>query len=150
MDSKAYIEKRLLEAGWYPTRRGAATCAHSEEQRLMETTPALAQALAIAAEYGGLEVGEVGAGREISASDICFLTQVFNFTADMELNWQGVVPPLYCFATAHHQHLCLLVDNAGDFYIFTDPDERLYKVESFDDLLRKVLLGIRYGDGLEI
>ena len=42
-----------------------------------------------------------------------------------------------------------MVDDNNIFYIFTDPDEQLYKVGSFNETVRRVLLGIDYGRPLE-
>ncbi|KZN39334.1 hypothetical protein N480_00465 [Pseudoalteromonas luteoviolacea S2607] len=45
--------------------------------------------------------------------------------------------------------MLLLVDDNNVFYIFTDPDEQLYCIGSFEETLKKVLLGINYGVALE-
>ena len=102
----------------------------------------------VLAQFDGLEVGEVGAGRELSASDISFRSEAFNFGGEFHNYWSNLNTSLYSFASAHHDHMLLLVDENNVFYIFTDPDEQLYKIGTFEETIKRVLLGINYGVAL--
>lgn len=144
MNSEEYINKLFLDAGWHKGRKvkikkplfGFKNVAHQN-------------ANVILTEFGGLEVGEVGAGREISASDISFRYEAFDFRSEFYDYSSNLNKTLYAFASAHRDHILLLVDDDNIFYIFTDPDEKLYKIGSFNETVKRVLLGISYGEPLE-
>jgi len=143
MNSEQYIEKLFTDAGWHQGRKIKV-----KKQVLNSLKSAYKNAVSVISECGGLNVGEVGAGRELSASDICFRTETFDFGSEFNNYWENLNTSLFAFASAHHDHMLLLVDDNNDFYIFTDPDEQLYKVGSFDETVKRVLLGLNYGVAL--
>ena len=142
MNTEQYLSKLFSDAGWH-------------EDRIFDvrgTTPSNAahmHAIDVLSKYGGLAVGEVGPGRDLSASDISFKTEPFDFSSEFHNHWKSLKVSLYAFASAHHDHMLLLVDEQGEFYIFTDPDEQLYQIGCLKDMLAKVLLGTSYGAPLE-
>ena len=144
MNSEEYINKLFLDAGWHKGRKikirkplfGVKNVAHQNANTIL-------------AQFGGLEVGEVGAGREVSASDISFRSEAFDFGSEFNNYWSNLNKSLFAFASAHHDHMLLLVDDDNIFYIFTDPDEQLYKIGGFNETVKRVLLGISYGEPLE-
>lgn len=144
MNTEEYITKLFSDAGWHEGRNikiktpffGVKNVAHKN-------------ANVVLAQFGSLEVGEVGAGRELSASDISFRSEALNFGGEFHNYWSELNTSLYAFASAHHDHMLLLVDEDNVFYIFTDPDEQLYKIGSFDETVKRVLLGLNYGVALE-
>ncbi|NMP16007.1 SUKH-3 domain-containing protein [Thalassotalea sp. Y01] len=144
MNTEEYITKLFVDAGWYKGRQIKST-----SQTLDSPNKAHENALAVLTEFGGLNVGEVGAGREISASDVSFKSDAVNFGGMIGNCWQDIDVSLFAFASAHHDHMILLVDDNNCFYIFTDPDEQLYKIGNFEETMRRVLLGIDYGIALE-
>ncbi|WP_234401269.1 SUKH-3 domain-containing protein [Pseudoalteromonas sp. T1lg23B] len=144
MDTEEYIAKLFVDAGWHEGRQ-----VEGQNQTLSASSAAHKNAASVLAEFGGLNVGEVGPGRELSASDISFRTEAFDFGNEFHNYWQSLDVSLYAFASAHHDHMLLLVDDQNNFYIFTDPGEQLYKVGSFEETMKRVLLGINYGTALE-
>ncbi|USD22772.1 SUKH-3 domain-containing protein [Microbulbifer variabilis] len=144
MDTDEYINKLLVKAGWFEGRSFKV-----KKQILNSFNSAYKNAVSVLAEFGGLQVGEVGAGRELSASDISFRNEALDFGAEFHNYWVNLNVSLFAFASAHHDHMLLLVDDNKDFYIFTDPDEQLYKVGTFKETIMRVLLGINYGVPLE-
>lgn len=144
MNSEQYVEQLFINAGWHKGREIKV-----KKQVLNSFKSAYKNAVTVITEFGGLNVGEVGAGRELSASDICFRTETFDFGSEFHNYWVNLNTSLFSIASAHHDHMLLLVDDSNDFYIFTEPDEQLYKVGSFDETVKRVLLGINYGKALE-
>ena len=144
MDTEEYITKLFVDAGWHEGRQ-----VETKSLTLSSSSSAYKNAIAVLAEFGDLDVGQVGPGRELSASDISFRTEPFDFGSEFHNYWQSLDVALFAFASAHHDHMLLLVDDQNNFYIFTDPDEQLYKVGSFEETMKRVLLGINYGATLE-
>ncbi|MCG7560342.1 MULTISPECIES: SUKH-3 domain-containing protein [Pseudoalteromonas] len=144
MNSEQYVENLFINAGWHKGRKIKV-----KKQVLNSFKSAYQNAIKVITEFGGLNVGKVGAGRECSASDICFRTETFDFGGEFHNYWVNLNTSLFSIASAHHDHMMLLVDDNNEFYIFTDPDEQLYKVGSFDETVKRVLLGINYGKALE-
>ena len=144
MNTDKYITELFIKAGWHEGRQF-----NLETQPSGSISAAYGNAVSVLREYGGLHVGEVGAGREMSASDIAFRTDVLDFGREFHNYWESRKLSLFAFASAHHDHMLLIVDAKNEFYIFTDPDEQLYKVGSFDETVKRVLLGISYGVALE-
>ena len=113
--------------------------------------PAHAEAInpidAILAEFCGLTVGQCGPGVEQAASDVHFYANARPEVARAILStWENQVSNAEAFATAHADHMILFVDQAGNFYAFTDPDERFYAAgNSFSDLMQRLLLGYPIG-----
>lgn len=144
MNSEQYINQLFVDAGWHEGRVFKV-----KKAVLNSVNAACKNAVSVISEFGGLNVGEVGSGRELAASDICFRTEPFDFGSEFHNHWGGLSTPLFAFASAHYDHMLLLVDNGNKFYIFTDPDEQLYRVGSFEETVKRVLLGINYGAPLE-
>ncbi len=140
MNSEQYIDSLLKKAGWFPGRE-----VDIEQNSTAELSPAKSNAVDILKEYAGLSIGEVGAGRDTSASDISFRKNTFSFSSEFHNRWPSLNKELYAIATAHHDHMMLLVDENKNTYIFTDPDEELYFGGTFQKMIKKVLLGISYG-----
>lgn len=144
MNTEQYINKLFVEAGWHEGRQ-----LQVKMQTLNASKPAYKNSVAVLTEFGGLNVGEVGAGRELSAIDISFRVEALDFGSEFHNHWADLNISLFAFASAHHDHMLLLVDDDNEFYIFTDPDEQLYKIGSFEEIMKRVLLGISYGVALE-
>ncbi len=144
MNTEQYINKLFIDAGWHEGRKFRV-----KPQELNLSNSAYKNSVVVLMEFGGLNVGEVGVGRDLSASDISFRTEAFDFGGEFHNSWTGLNISLFAFASAHHDHMLLLVDDDNEFYIFTDPDEQLYKIGSFKETIKRVLLGINYGVALE-
>ena len=144
MDTKQYINKLFTDAGWYEGRKFKVKTLASNS-----SSAAYKNAVNLLTEFGGLNVGEVGPGREQSASDICFKADALDFRSELHNYWEILNTSLFTVASAHHDHMLLLVDDSNDFYIFTDPDEQLYLVGSFEETVKRVLLGLNYGMPIE-
>ncbi len=144
MDTDQYIKKLFTDAGWHEGRKIKV-----KTKILNSFNSAYKNAIDVLSEYGGLSVGEVGSGRELSASDICFKTETFDFGSEFHNYWVNLNVSLFAVASAHHDHMLLLVDESNNFYIFTDPVEKLYLVGSFEETIKRVLLGINYGSSIE-
>lgn len=144
MDSDQYIDSLFQKAGWFSGRDIKIAQSENDLKSI-----AFSNAIKIIREFGGLSVGEVGAGRDLSASDICFRTETFSFSTEFNHQWPSLKRELFAYATAHHDHMMLLVDENNDTYIFTDPNEELYFGGTFQETTKKVLLGINYGVAIE-
>lgn len=140
MNPDQNIRSLFEKAGWFVGRsvNGSNPLSGAE-------SGACSNAMKIINEYGDLLVGEVGPGRDMSASDIHFRQDTFSFSSEFHDHWPALNRELFAFATAHHDHMVLLVDEKNDTYIFTDPDEELYFGGEFREMIKKVLLGISYG-----
>ena len=100
----------------------------------------------IIGEFGGLRVGQSGPGIEVAASDVHFYSGPRPEVGEVTLPWRRQVGSTAAFATAHNDHMVLLVNDAGEFFVFTDPDEKLYNVgKSFGDLLQRLIWGYALG-----
>jgi SUKH-3 immunity protein len=100
----------------------------------------------IFAEFGGLSVGEVGAGRDCATSDVCFFNDASETIdeADDYKHFQKQVGKLSLIADAHHNHMQVLVAENGQFYVFTIPDGKLYFAgEHFNAAMERLLLGFQ-------
>jgi hypothetical protein len=130
-----------------PLFRAAGWCA--SDRRLLETeVPPLAEELArcIAREFGGLQVGDCCAGTEQAASDIRFYKELSLRWCEVVAPWQGHTGTLWSFASAHCDHMVLLAGADGQFYVYSEPDDRLYAGGcDFGELMRKLLWGFRLG-----
>ena len=144
MNTDKYITELFIKAGWHEGRKFNVETLSSGS-----ISAAYGNAVSVLREYGGLNVGEVGTGREMSASDIAFRSGVLDFGREFHNYWGDQKLSLFAFASAHHDHMLLMVDANNEFYVFTDPDEQLYKIGSFDETVKRVLLGISYGVALE-
>jgi len=135
------VEPLFVRAGWQPRRDG----------HLDTPSNGFPQMLAgwIIGEFGGLSVGESGPGTAQAASDVHFYTHLRHEISDVVAPWSARVGEAAAFATAHHDHVILLVGNGGRFYAFTDVDERLYDAgDEFGSLMYRLLFG--YSMGTEV
>lgn len=132
------IEPLFHAAGWRPSQSFLAQTALPAD--------AMNAASQIIEEFDGLEVGECSCGTEQAASDVRFASAIRPLAPS---SWRKSLGELWVFAYAHHDHMQLCVGQGGHFYIFTDPDERLYDAGSdFSELMRKLLWGYKYGPEL--
>ncbi|MBL8507562.1 SUKH-3 domain-containing protein [Chitinimonas sp. JJ19] len=127
----------FLRAGWQPPAQPRETpSAESAE----------AYAATVIAEFGGLQVGATGAGRDLAASDVSFYCEPQQDVASLVEQWSSQVGNLAAVASAHHDHMVVFVDANGRFYAFTDPDDRLYLIgRSLGEAMERLLLGFGYG-----
>lgn len=130
-----------------PLFRAAGWCA--SDRRYPETeVPPLAEDLArcIAREFGGLQLGDCCAGTAQAASDIRFYKEFSLRWCEVVAPWQGHTGNLWAFASAHHDHMVLLAGAGGQFYVYSEPDGRLYAGgRDFGELMRKLLWGYQLG-----
>jgi SUKH-3 immunity protein len=125
----------FTKAGWF---EGRNTGIKSNNQN-----PLVAS---IFAEFGGLNVGEVGTGRECATSDVCFFNDASETIdeADDYKHFQKQVGKLSLIADAQHNHMQVLVDENGQFYVFTIADGKLYFAgEDFNEAMERLLLGFQ-------
>ena len=134
----AIIEPMFIAAGW---RHGDALVTFKQD-----TTSADEHASQILRQFGGLHVGEIGPGTEVSASDVRFYADPRPEVSIAAQPWKRHVGKVVAFATAHHDHMILFVSEKATYYVFTDPDERLYSAgASFGDLMQRLLYGYQLG-----
>ncbi|SMC28089.1 hypothetical protein SAMN02745857_03112 [Andreprevotia lacus DSM 23236] len=97
-------------------------------------------------EFNGLCVGSCGPGVEQAAGDVRFLAAVPVLPSGFLAPWQPAIGEVCQFACAHHDHMMLFAGAGERYYIFTDPDERLYAAgNDFGELMRILLWGYRFG-----
>jgi hypothetical protein len=133
------IEPLFLRAGWQPGRdRHVQTPANAGPEML---------ATCIIEEFGGLSVGESGPGTEQAASDVHFYSHLRRSeVSEVVAPWSDRVGEVAAFATAHCDHMILLIGSGSRFYVFTDVDERLYDAGTdFGNLMYRLLFGYRIG-----
>jgi hypothetical protein len=131
------IEPLFLRAGWQVPAQPRAT---------QGVRSAEGHAAAVMAEFGGLRVGAVGAGRDLAASDVHFYAEPHQEETSLVERWLSQLGSLAAVASAHHDHMIVLVDADGRFYAFTDPNDRLYLVgHAFGEAMERLLLGFEYG-----
>ncbi len=130
------IEPLFLRAGWQPLAQPDGGPGVSAE----------GHASVLIAEFGGLQVGAVGAGRDLAAIDVRFYSEPQQEDASLVAPWSAKLGCLAPVASAHHDHMVVFVDANGRFYAFTDPDGQLYLVgRSFGEAMERLLLGFGYG-----
>ncbi|NVE00197.1 SUKH-3 domain-containing protein [Massilia sp. BJB1822] len=106
------------------------------------------KAMALLSEFAGLEVGSVGAGIELAASDVCFYSELKPKASELLKAWNKQTGEVEAIATAHHDHIIVYVGAHG-FYAFTDPDSKLYDLgPEFSSAMEKLLLGLNYGTAM--
>lgn len=138
LDLPALIEPLFRAAGWQGPR----------DRPLLDTPPVSAHANAsqIVDEFGGLTVGTCGAGTEMAASDVRFFERAHSGKSKLFQAWERQIGEVVAFASAHHDHMILLVGANGRFYVSTDPDDQLYAgPHDFGELMRRLLWGYSYG-----
>ncbi|TDF42258.1 hypothetical protein EYS14_05370 [Alteromonadaceae bacterium M269] len=92
MNTEEYINKLFLESGWYEGREVKIKKSLTEGRNAAHEN-----ANAILAQYGGLKVGKVGVGRELSASDILFKYEAIDFGSKFRNWWPSLSTSLFCF-----------------------------------------------------
>ncbi|MCY1238269.1 hypothetical protein D9M72_509970 [compost metagenome] len=131
------IEARFALAGWLP-RDPAPLLSHSSSAR--------DRAAAQIQEFCGLRVGNVGPGRDLAASDVHFYSQLRPVANVVAREWAPDLGEIEAFATAHHDHMIVLIDSQGAFYAFADPDDSLYSiVATLNEAMERLMLGHDYG-----
>lgn len=131
------IKPLFIGAGWQPI---------AQSPNELRAISAVDIAAAVIQEFGGLKVGETGAGREHAASDVCFYPSLQPEDTSLGEPWIASLGELSAVASAHHDHMVIFVDKKGYFYAFTDPDARLYCIgQSFGEAMERLLLGLTYG-----
>jgi hypothetical protein len=124
-------------AGWVPRHLSSMLPVSSREK-----------ALALLNEFGGLKVGSVGPGADMSKSDINFYAHFKPGTKDLLRSWERQIGEVEAVATAHHDHMIIYV-GVQSFYVFTDPDDKLYDLgPNFSQAMEKLLLGLHYGTSM--
>lgn len=104
---------------------------------------------AILAQFSGLQVGQCGPGTEEAASDVCFYRAPRAEVSSVLAPWRLQVGKCAAFATAHHDHMILFVNDDGEYFAFTDPDERLFQLKGgFGEIMQSLLVGYRFGTAL--
>ena len=125
----------FLKAGWFD---GRDTGFKTAQQNIFAAN--------IFKEFGGLQVGESGAGQDCAKSDVCFFND-FNETideADDYKHYEKQLSQLSLIADAQHNHMQVLLAEDGRFYVFTIPDGKLYFAgENFGEAMEQLLLGIQ-------
>ena len=97
----------FTNAGWHEGRQIKV-----KTKLFKSLNSAYKNAIDVLSEFGGLSFGEVGAGRELSASDICFKTETFDFSSEFHNYWANLNVSLFAVASAHRDHILLLVDES--------------------------------------
>lgn len=138
MEIPSSIQGLFRAAGWKPA-------GHSSSTTAVLNNSATDRASAILAEFGVLNVGTTGPGREQAASDVQFYTRLRPEVTTNVQPWSSRLGELMAIATAHHDHIVVFVDTEGRLFAFTDPDQRLYAIgQSFGEAMERLLLGISF------
>jgi hypothetical protein len=129
----ASVRPLFVAAGW----RSGRTVALSPAPRADHP------AAAILAEFGGLTVGQTGAGEECARSDITFRQLPPD---DLILDVWGKLlrTQLIGVADVHHAHAELYMDSAGRCFVASIVDDGFYfEGASFSEAIERLLLGRR-------
>ena len=143
MKTEEYLNTLFLEAGWHKGRNIIL------EGILDVDCDAHSAAVQVLKEFGSLSVGQTGSGRECAASDIGFYPRPRYEAEGICQEWEAKVGKLVAIASAHNQHMLILINSEGFLYIFTSADEQLYFGGSFQETVAKLLLGLSYGPVIE-
>lgn len=136
------VEAHFRAAGWEP---GRVNPGYSNNNALSNP-----HAHAVLQEFGGLNVGTCGPGQEMAASNINFLAKPAPAKSVAVSKWQVHLGPLTPVADAHHDHMIIYVSEAGEYYFFTAPDEKLYFGGlTFGAAVCRLLLGQSFGPEAE-
>jgi len=135
------LESMFAAAGW--TRQGS----HVDWMDGRQSADACVAA--ILAQFSGLHVGQCGPGTNQAASDIVFYRAPRAEVSAVLSPWRHQVGNCAAFATAHHDHMILFVNGDGAYFMFTDPDERLYRFSGgFGEFMEALLFGYPFGAAL--
>ncbi len=127
------VELLFRAAGWFAARQIEV------DPRVM-VNPLAASLLA---EFGGLHVGQTGAGVECARSDIEFGFQDLGWF-DAFGAWRNLISrSLTPVADLHHQHGYLLVDTEFYYAINIIDFELVFHGASFGEAVKQLLLGLR-------
>ena len=109
VDLPLSVQDLFVSAGWKAS--GATT-----------SSPCIAVEFArqLIAEFAGLRVGRAGSGRDLATSDIHFYSHLRPEVSVVGEPWLSGLGPLSGIATAHHDHIIVLVGSGGQCYAFTD------------------------------
>ncbi len=131
----ARVLTTFVMAGWHPMRRAAVP------RFVPEDHPA-AQVLS---QFGGLTVGECGAGIECAAGDVVFRASEIDDHDDEISAWQGLLnTTLVSIADVHHGHGELLIDAGSRCFGRSYIHEAFYfEGDAFEAAVQNILLGIR-------
>ena len=134
------IEPLFVDAGWKPGSEEV------DESKLVSAQRIVTEILK---HFGGLRVGQSGPGTEQAASDVSFYSSYRPEVSAVVSPWKPQVGECAAFGTAHNDHMILFVNDAGTYFVFTDPDERLYQLRgSFGEAMQTLLWGYSYGTPL--
>ncbi|WP_084030352.1 SUKH-3 domain-containing protein [Bradyrhizobium paxllaeri] len=129
----ASVRPLFVAAGWRPGRTVALSPA------LRANHPATA----ILAEFGGLTVGQTGAGEECAKSDVAFRELSPD---DLVLGvWDKLLQTqLVGIADVHHAHAELYVDSSGRCFTASVVDDGFsFEGATFGEAIERLLLGRR-------
>ncbi|MES2206804.1 MAG: SUKH-3 domain-containing protein [Pseudomonadota bacterium] len=132
------IEKYFRESGWEPGRLNSAYINKQPACNIF--------ADAIFKEFGGLNIGSCSPGKQMAAGNIYFFSSPISTKTLVTSRWEEQLGLLTPVADAHNDHIIIYVSESGDFYFYTDPDEKLYfGGQSFNEAMCKLLLGHSFG-----
>lgn len=127
------IEPLFTRAGWQPSRADRIDSQDGSVLGLAEE---------IVRTFRGLLVGETEPGTGTAASNVHFYARLRPEVAKVLSPWGRQVGEIAAFGNAHNDHMILFVGARSQFYVFTDPDEKLYDGgKDFGDLMRRLLFG---------
>jgi hypothetical protein len=123
-------------AGWKPQRSVALPTSITDQ--IPDDHPAGP----ILSEFSGLTVGKNGAGKECGTSDVAF--QFIQRTEESDV-WNALLgTTLVGIAKVDSNHADLFVDSLGRYFYFSSVhDAACFEGASFDESMRRLLLGIR-------
>jgi hypothetical protein len=127
------VRPLFVAAGWHPGRTIARAPGVSLDH----------PAAAILTEFGGLLVGQSGAGEECARSDVAFKHLHPNeFVLDV---WEKLlVTELVGIADVHHCHAELYVDRSVRCFCYSNVDDAFrFEGSSFGEAIERLLLGRR-------
>ncbi|NHQ86136.1 hypothetical protein HA050_08395 [Iodobacter sp. HSC-16F04] len=136
------VEAKFRAAGWKPGRLNPGYFSNQATSN--------SHANAVLQKFGGLNVGTCGPGHEMATSNIHFLASPTPAKSIAVSKWQDQLGPLTPVADAHNDHMVVYVSEAGEYYFFTDPDEKLYFAGlNFGEATCRLLLGRSFGPEVE-
>lgn len=94
-------------------------------------------------EFGGLKVGEIGAGIDIGKSNVEFFLKPYK--SDLEKHWEDLLGKLSLIGKAHHDNIYIFMNEQGIMYIYMDMVDIMYFGGDFEETMTKLLLGIDFG-----
>lgn len=136
------IQDQFRAASWHPGRINAQFAPRQASANPFAT--------AVITEFGGLNVGACCSGQDMATSNVRFFANLTPAKSVAVAKWQSQFGPLAPIADAHHGHMIVFISGKGEYFVFTDPDEKLYFLGlTFGDAMRKLLLGLSIGGAIE-